>query len=150
MDISADTLKKFSGRRVAFIENMGLETIEARPGYVKLKAPLKGNENHIGIMYAGALFTLAEVPGGTLFSTSFDVTKYYPIVKEMSIRFRRPAATDITLEMTMSEDEVDRIQTEAEANGKADYVLEGELKDESGDVVALSKGVYQIRAIAGE
>ncbi|MEE9516948.1 MAG: YiiD C-terminal domain-containing protein [Candidatus Adiutricales bacterium] len=150
MDISADTLKKFSGRRVAFIENMGLETIEARPGYVKLKAPLKGNENHIGIMYAGALFTLAEVPGGTLFSTSFDVTKYYPIVKEMSIRFRRPAATDITLEMTMSEDEVDRIQTEAEANGKADYVLEGELKDESGEVVALSKGVYQIRAIAGE
>jgi acyl-coenzyme A thioesterase PaaI-like protein len=150
MDISADTLKKFSGRRVAFIENMGLETIEARPGYVKLKAPLKGNENHIGIMYAGALFTLAEVPGGTLFSTSFDVTKYYPIVKEMSIRFRRPAATDITLEMTMSEDEVDRIQTEAEVNGKADYVLEGELKDESGEVVALSKGVYQIRAIAGE
>jgi acyl-coenzyme A thioesterase PaaI-like protein len=150
MDISADTLKKFSGRRVAFIENMGLETIEARPGYVKLKAPLKGNENHIGIMYAGALFTLAEVPGGTLFSTSFDVTKYYPIVKEMSIRFRRPAATDITLEMTMSEDEVDRIQTEAEVNGKADYVLEGELKDESGEVVALSKGVYQIRAIAGK
>jgi acyl-coenzyme A thioesterase PaaI-like protein len=150
MDISADTLKKFSGRRVAFIENMGLETIEARPGYVKLKAPLKGNENHIGIMYAGALFTLAEVPGGTLFSTSFDVTKYYPIVKEMSIRFRRPAATDITLEITMSEDEVDRIQTEAEANGKADYVLEGELKDESGEVVALSKGVYQIRAIAAE
>ena len=149
MDISADTLKKFSGRRVAFIENMGLETIEARPGYVKLKAPLKGNENHIGIMYAGALFTLAEVPGGTLFSTSFDTAKYYPIVKEMSIRFRRPAATDITLEMTMSEDEVDRIQTEAEVNGKADYVLEGELKDESGEVVALSKGVYQIRAIAG-
>lgn len=120
MDISTDTLKKFSGRRVAFIENMGLKTIEARPGYVKLKAPLKGNENHIGIMYAGALFTMAEVP----------------------------AATAITLEMTMSEGEVDRIQTEAEANGKADYVLEGELKDDSGEVIALSKGVYQIRAIA--
>ena len=149
MDISADTLKKFSGRRVAFIDNMGLETVEARPGYVKLRAPLKGNENHIGIMYAGALFTLAEVPGGTLFATSFDVAKYYPIVKEMSIRFRRPAATDITLEMTMSEDEVNRIQAEAEANGKADYILEGELKDESGEVVALSKGVYQIRAIVG-
>jgi acyl-coenzyme A thioesterase PaaI-like protein len=148
MDISADTLKKFSGRRVAFIDNMGLETVEVRPRYAKLKAPLKGNENHIGIMYAGALFTLAEVPGGTLFSTSFDATKYYPIVKEMSIRFRRPATTDITLEMTMTEDEVNRIQAEAEANGKADYILEGELKDESGEVVALSKGVYQIRAIA--
>jgi acyl-coenzyme A thioesterase PaaI-like protein len=149
MDISADTLKSFSGKKVAFIERMGLETLEARAGYVKLKVPLQGNENHVGIMYAGALFTLAEVPGGALFTVSFDVTRFYPIVKEMSIRFRRPALTDVTIEMKMSDAEVQRIQAEAEEKGKADYVLEGEIKDESGEVVALSKGVYQIRAVAG-
>ncbi|MBW1644050.1 MAG: YiiD C-terminal domain-containing protein, partial [Deltaproteobacteria bacterium] len=116
---------------------------------VKLKAPLSSNENHVGIMYAGALFTLAEVPGGSLFYTSFDPTKYYPIVKDMYIRFRRPAATDVTIEMRMSEEEVDRVQAEADKNGKADFILEGEIKDETGEVVALSKGTYQIRAVAG-
>lgn len=148
MKISADTIRKFSGKTIAFVERMGLEVVESRPGYVKLKTPLKGNENHVGIMYAGALFTLAEMPGGALFTTSFDVSRYYPIVKELSIRFRRPATTDATIEMTMSKDEVERIQAEADEKGKADYILEGEIKDESGEVVALSKGVYQIRAIA--
>ncbi len=147
MEISAETVKKFLGKKVAFIERMGLEVLESKPRYVKLMAPLKGNENHIGIMYAGALFTLAEVPGGALFATSFDVTKYYPIVKDLSIRFRRPATTDVTIEMTMSQEEVERIQAEADEKGKADYVLEGELKDASGEVVALSKGTYQIRAV---
>jgi len=146
MDISTETLKKHKGQRVAFLENMGLKFLEARPGYVKLKAPLAGNENHIGIMYAGALFTLAEVPGGVLFNTSFDTARFYPIVKEMSIRFRRPAMTDISIEMTMSREEVERIQAEAVAKGKADFVLDGELKDESGEVVAVSRGVYQIRS----
>jgi thioesterase domain-containing protein len=149
MEISADELKKFSEQKVAFVERMGLEMIESKKGYVKLKAPLSSNENHVGIMYAGALFTLAEVPGGSLFYTSFDPTKYYPIVKDMYIRFRRPAATDVTIEMRMSEDEVDRIQAEADKNGKADFILEGEIKDETGEVVALSKGTYQIRAVAG-
>jgi len=149
MEISADTVKKFLGKKVAFIERMGLKVLESKPRYVKLMAPLKGNENHIGIMYAGALFTLAEVPGGALFATSFDVTKYYPIVKELSIRFRRPATTDVTIAMTMSQEEIARIQAEADERGKADYILEGEIKDASGEVVALSKGIYQIRAVAG-
>ena len=149
MEISADELKKFSGQKVAFIERMGLEMIESKKGYVKLKAPLSGNENHVGIMYAGALFTLAEVPGGSLFHTSFDPTKYYPIVKDMYIRFRRPAVSDVTIEMRMSEEEANRIQVEADKNGKADFILEGEIKDETGEIVALSKGTYQIRAVAG-
>ncbi|MBW1709363.1 MAG: PaaI family thioesterase [Deltaproteobacteria bacterium] len=149
MKISADTLKKFSEKKVAFIERMGLGVVESKPRYVKLKAPLEGNENHIGIMYAGALFTLAEVPGGALFATSFDTSKYYPIVKELSIRFRRPATTDVTIEMEMTTEEIERIQAQADENGKADYILEGEIKDASGEVVALSKGIYQIRAVAG-
>jgi thioesterase domain-containing protein len=149
MEISAEELKKFSEQKVAFVERMGLEMIESKKGYVKLKAPLSGNENHVGIMYAGALFTLAEVPGGSLFYTSFDPTKYYPIVKDMYIRFRRPAASDVTIEIRMSDEEAKRIQAEADQNGKADFILEGEIKDETGEIVALSKGTYQIRAVAG-
>jgi acyl-coenzyme A thioesterase PaaI-like protein len=110
--------------------------------------PLKGNENHIGIMYAGALFTLAEVPGGALYLTTFDTSRYYPIVKEMNIRFRRPAATDITVELSISENRVKAIQKEAAENGKAEYTLETELKDTEGTVVALGKGVYQLRPMA--
>ena len=101
-------------------------------------------------MYAGALFTLAEVPGGSIFYSLFDGAKYYPVVKDMYIRFRRPATTDVTIEMMMTEVEATRIMAEADENGKADFILEGEMQDASGEVVALSKGTYQIRPFTGQ
>ena len=53
--------------------------------------PLKPNKNHIGTMYAGALFTLAEMPGGVLFLSSFDNKAFFPIVKELTMKFVKQA-----------------------------------------------------------
>ena len=147
MKLSPEIIKQFIEKPFAFVENMGLKALELEPFRVKLAAPLKGNENHIGSMYAGALFTLAEIPGGALYLTSFDTDRFYPVIKEMNIRFRRPAQTEATIEITMSEEEVEKVQAEAGENGKADYVLEGEIKDESGEVVTISRGIYQLRTI---
>ncbi len=147
MEISPEMMKEMVETKVAFLERMGLKALEMQPRHVKLMAPLKGNESHIGTVYAGALFTLAEVPGGALFLTSFDISKYYPIVKEVTIRFVRLAKTDVTVELGMSQEEVNRIQAEADDKGKADFTLECEVKDTSGEVVAVSKGLYQIRVI---
>ena len=146
MDLTPETLKQFIEKPFAFVERIGLKALELKPYYVKLAAPIAGNENHIGGMYAGALFTLAEIPGGALFLTTFDVSKFYPIIKEMTIRFVAPAKTDVTIEMYLSKEEASHIEAEARENGRADYVLEGEVKDASGVVVAVSKGLYQLRA----
>lgn len=145
MELPQETIRALVERQIPFVERSGLKVIELQRGKVRLTMPLTGNENHIGTMYAGALFTLAEIPGGALFLTTFDVSRFYPVIKEMSVRFRRPARTEITVEIGLSEEDARRIQQEAEAHGKADYVLEGELKDAHGEVVALSRGVYQIR-----
>ena len=147
MILSPELIKELIETKVAFVERMGLRAVEMRPNYAKLAAPLQGNENHIGGMYAGALFTLAEMPGGALFLTTFDATKYYPIVKEMTVQFRRPARSDCTVEVSISESEAERIREEADKNGKAEFILEAEIKDQSGEVVARSKGIYQLRAI---
>jgi acyl-coenzyme A thioesterase PaaI-like protein len=146
MDFKPETLKQFIEKPFAFVERMGLKALELKPGYVKLTAPIAGNENHIGGMYAGALFTLAEIPGGALYLTTFDVSNFYPIIKEMTIRFVAPAKTDVTIEMNLPKAEASHIEADARENGKADYVLEGEVKDASGVVVAVSKGLYQLRA----
>jgi acyl-coenzyme A thioesterase PaaI-like protein len=138
-------IKKAVETGIPFCKRTGVELVECETGYVKMKIPFEPNINHVGIMYAGALFTLAEVPGGALFMTAFDGKKYYPIVKDMKIRFRRPAKTDITVEVRMSAERVAEIQAEAEEKGKADYSWNCELKDESGEVVALTENLYQIR-----
>jgi len=79
--------------------------------------------------------------------TTFDVSRFYPVIKEMTIRFIKPVKTDVTIRMVMSVSEAKRIVSEAEKNGKAEYVLEGEIKDTNEEVVAVSRGIYQVRII---
>lgn len=142
-----ETMRKASENTFPFVSRCGVKVLELERGYCKMLMPYDLNINHVGTMYAGALFTLAELPGGVVYTTSFDVRKFYPIVKDMSIRFRRPAKTDITVEVRISEEEIARIEAETEANGKCDYVWDVELKDASGEVVALAHNVYQLRKI---
>ena len=146
MTLSLDMMKEMVETKVAFIQRTGVKALILKPRHIKLWAPFEGNESHIGTVYAGALFTLGEVPGGALYLTSFDITKYYPIVKEMTIQYVRPAKTAITIEITMDAEEVDRIQTETDVNGKSEFILEGEIKDEKNEVVAKTKAIYQLRA----
>ena len=145
MPLPTELVRRLTEEQIAFVKRSGLKAEVLEPGHVRLCMPLAGNENHIGSMYAGALFTLAEIPGGALFLTSFDVQRFYPLIKEMNLRFRRPATSDITVEARLSDEEITRIQAEAEQNGKADYHLELQLCDASGEVVAQTRALYQLR-----
>lgn len=130
---------------IPFLGHTGVVVEHAERGFVRLRMPFEPNVNHVGMMYAGALFTLAEVPGGTIWITTFDPRRVYPVVKNVDIRFRRPAMTDVTVEVRMSEAEAARIDAEVDATGKADYGWECELVDGNGEVVAVSRNEYQMR-----
>ena len=142
-----ERIKTHADRAFPFVERCGVETLEVDRGYCRMRMPLAPNHNHVGTMYAGALYTLAELPGGVIYMTSFDTSRFYPIVKDMQIRFRRPATTDIEVEVRISEEEVQRVQAEAEANGKCDFAWDTELKDSHGEVVATTRNLYQLRRI---
>ena len=146
MSMPIELVRQLTEEQIAFVKRSGLKADVLEPGHVRLRMPLEGNQNHIGTLYAGALFTLAEMPGGALFLTSFDSRRFYPVVKEMNLRFRRPAKGDITVDARLGAEEIARIQREAETNGKADYWLELQLLDTDGEVVAESRGLYQMRA----
>ncbi len=143
--LSPEDAKAFIEKPFAFVERIGLRALVMEPRRVKLGLPLAGNANHIGSIYAGALFTVAELPGGALFLTSFDVERFYPVLKAMNIRFRRPALTDVTVEASLPEAEAARIAAEADANGKAEFILKTEIRDADDQVVAETEGVYQLR-----
>lgn len=145
MPLPAELARQLTEEQIAFVKRSGLKAETLEPGFVRLCMPLAGNQNHIGSMYAGALFTLAEIPGGALFLTSFDVQRFYPLIKEMNLRFRRPATGDIHVEARLSDEEIERLQHEATLHGKAEFLLELRLTDASGECVAESRGCYQLR-----
>lgn len=145
MTMPIELVRQLTEEQIAFVQRSGLKADVLEVGHVRLRMPLAGNQNHIGSMYAGALFTLAEIPGGALFLTSFDTQRFYPIVKEMNLRFRRPATGDIHVEASLSKAQIEQLQKQATEEGKAEYVLELQLTDDSGEVVAQSRGLYQLR-----
>lgn len=132
MPLPTELARHLTEEKIAFVQRSGLRAEVLEPGYVRLRMPGAGNENHIGSMYAGALFTLAEIPGGALFLTSFDSARFYPIVKEMTLRFRRPAKGDIRVEARLDAERIRQLETEAGERGKAEYSLELQLTDEQG------------------
>lgn len=141
-----DVIRRLTEEQIAFVRRCGLKAEVLERGHVTLRMPLAGNENHVGSMYAGALFTLAELPGGVLALTSFDSQRFYPIVKEASLRYRRPAASDVRVSARLDEDEQQRIAAEAARDSKAEYTLALQLCDLQGEVVAESRAVYQLRS----
>jgi acyl-coenzyme A thioesterase PaaI-like protein len=146
MDIESAT--RIAETSIKFVANSGLRVVELRRGYCKCVMPLKGNENHIGTMYAGALFTLADIPVGALFLASFDTAEYYAVVKGLNLTFLKPARTDITTEFSIDETVISTLASAAERLGKADFVLEADLVGDSGEVVAKARGLFHIRKIA--
>ncbi|CRK62059.1 hypothetical protein [Alloactinosynnema sp. L-07] len=128
--------------------SMGITADVLEPGRAECVVPIDGNGNHLGTMYAGALFTVAEVLGGAICLPSFDLTRFYPVVKDVKIDFRKPARTDIRSVATLDPDTIARVAAEAAAHGKSTFVLEAELTDTDGVVVATTTGTYQLRAQA--
>jgi thioesterase domain-containing protein len=145
-----EEVNRLIAQTVPVVARSGVKVDAIRRGYVKMSAPLEGNENHIGIMYAGTLFTLAEAPGGVLFFSCFDAGRFVPIVREMNIRFLRKVATSAYIELSLSDEEIDRIRQEAEEKGKADFILESEVRDQNDEVVAVCRGIYGVRKLKNQ
>lgn len=141
---SLKLLTRYVGKAIPFATRNGFEVIDYRPGYIKTRIPLKPNKNHFNAMYAGALFTVAELPGGILSLLNFDA-QFYPILTEITMRYLKPAQSDVTVEFFLPKETLERIHEEARAQGKSLFSLEGEIKDNNGVVVATSTAHYQVR-----
>ena len=59
----------------------------------------------------------------------------------------RQAVAEVTAEPPCGDDdELSRIETEAAQRGKADFTLDAVVSDEAGQTVAVTHGLYQLRA----
>ncbi|MBO9520796.1 MAG: YiiD C-terminal domain-containing protein [Nocardioidaceae bacterium] len=130
---------------VPILGAMGIEVVESVPGRAAALLPTGPNVNHFGVSYAGSLFSVAEMLGGLLGSSSFDVPGAVPIVKRLEIDFLKPATTAVTARTTLSEDEIARVQREATETGRGVFELVTEVVDQNGVVVARTRGDYQLR-----
>lgn len=126
--------------RIPAMYRLGIRIVELREGSVAGPAPFAGNLNYRNSMYAGTLFGLGEALGAGVFISSFDLSRFTATVKDVQIRYRRPAKTDVRAEASLDASATARIKREAEEAGKTEFVLDAELTDTEGTVVAVTQG----------
>ena len=142
-----DMMNGALGSTIPIAHKMGVKVVEARPGFAATTVPAEGNGNHFGVIYAGVLFTVAEVLGGIIPLITFDTTKYFPLVKNLDIQFVAMAKSDVRAEASLDDEAIARIEAEAAERGKPDFTLEAVGTAADGKTVATTRGLYQLRAI---
>lgn len=140
---------EFVHQAVPAIGRLGVVVEEISPGSVVLRVPIAGNANHLGTMYAGALFALAELPGGLLPLAALEPGRYTPIVTSMEVQFVAAARTDVTLSARMEQSELTEIARQVDADGRAEFTLDLHGEDANGRTVITSRAHYQLRPNRG-
>jgi hypothetical protein len=93
-------------------------------------------------MYAGILFSLAEASGGYLAASSFDSSMLVCIAEDISIRYIKPAISDIIVEVTLPEADIARIEEAVALHGKAPLDFKCHLLYTQGEIVAITNNKY--------
>ncbi len=135
-------------KMIPILEQMGMSIENATRDSITTKVPFNSNTtNHVGTIYAGVLFSLAEFTGVPLMYPKMGMDGFMYLMKDMSIRYRRPATTDLTVTAFFSDENEAFCKAGLEKDGKVDFLIEMEIKDTTGEVVALTKNLYHLRKI---
>ncbi len=124
------------------LKNMDLRILEKTPNILRVAMPLQGNKNHLGGVYAGAIFSLVEFPFGMLCVSKFGMHEIVPVVGEVTIRFLAPANSELVVELMVSDEEWNEIERETKLHGKYKVVKELVVRDAHGKVNTIAKATY--------
>lgn len=124
---------------------LDIEILEAESGHAVGLMPLAGNENHLGTMYAGSLFVLAEITAGALAMATIDFDRLVPIVRDMNISYHAPARTPVRAYADLRAEVLRAAEASVEQTGRAVIELAIHLRDEESTLVATARGSFDVR-----
>lgn len=102
------------------------------------------NSNYVGTHYGGSLYSMTD-PFYMLMLIENLGRDYVVWDKSASIRFRRPGRGRVTAMFRLSEEQLADIRQQMQAAEKIEPTFTVEVKDESGEVVAVVDKVVQVR-----
>lgn len=138
--------------KIPYLNAAGIVPEVVEKGHVRFVLPVQPTHmNHVGIVYAGSFFVLAESAGATLiFSAYAEKKNYVPIIANMSIDYHKPSKTDLVVDMTMSEEEAAERIRPIDERGRGRYPLDVPVCDAEGNLCATAHITYYLFADAAK
>ena len=144
--MDASDVQSLIEEKVPVADFLGLEVEVVEPGHARLRMPFGPPiKNHLDIVYAGAIFSLAEIAGGVAMLSAFEQDSCTVLARRMEIDYVRPSRSDLLCEVTVPDSKVAENRAAVQAEGKADVTLSIEVQDERGRVVARVSAFYYLR-----
>ena len=144
--LTTDAVERVLHTTVPMLGAMGMVVLDVTPGRVRTRLPfLAANGNHIGTVYAGVLFSFLEATGGALVLVSLDVSRWIPVIVEGTIRYARPVKGPIEADLSLSDEERDRVHGMLEADPTSRWTLPAAAVDGEGRVACDADLVYRFR-----
>jgi uncharacterized protein (TIGR00369 family) len=132
---------------IPFVKKTGVLVEELSATKVKLKLPHDpSNLNPMGILHAGATFTLAETAAAALGLMALGQGVMF-LGKRVDIQFKRPGKGDVTAKAQLTPVEAQRILDGAQRDGKIDAPVTVDVVDAGGEPVALAVVTLSVRRL---
>ncbi len=131
--------------QIPFTVDMGVVVERASKSEVCMTlSDKKSNQNMVGIVHAGALYTFGETVAGI--AAGFDtLDKAFPLARNGNIEYKRPARGDIRARATVPTTESDRVAAELDRDGRSELDVTVSLEDMQGEQVAVMNVHYSFR-----
>ncbi len=144
--MAAKTRENFSIYR-----NAGLEILQADEIF-KVRVVLgPETENHVKMMHAAYLFAGGEFLGGLVPMRHLAKPEtFQPVVRDLKIEFKAPAMSSITAETVFTQSQADAMNAALDKDGRFDFTLVADIKDENQSLVAQTTANYAIRNFLGK
>jgi acyl-coenzyme A thioesterase PaaI-like protein len=137
----AETLEQ-----IPYTLGMGIVIEHKTNGEVEMTLPdSTGNQNMVGIVHAGALYTFGETVAGI--AAGFDLLdKAFPLARKAQIRYLQPARGAIRGSARVAASDSQRVLDELTRDGRSELCVAVSLSDAKGEIVAELDVDYAFRA----
>lgn len=101
--------------------------------YVRMRLPFNHiHTNHVNSVYAGSLFVLAEVAGGSMFEVTLGTDKYMPVIYSASIRYKAPVMTEAIIDAMVTDEDVQALKASVAERGRGKVPFQLVITDTDG------------------
>lgn len=132
--------------KIPYVVWHDVRVVEESSGVVKLS--LCGREdiaNYIGILHAGATYTLAETAAGSVANNVIEGNIAFVLLRDANIRYTRRADGEITATATVGAKAASATQAGFAEHARADIAVDVDVTDGDGETVFTGSFTYALR-----
>jgi uncharacterized protein (TIGR00369 family) len=143
--MDAAAVKNLVEQLIPYVKKTGVLVDELSPTKVRLSLPFEpSNLNPMGILHAGATFTLAETTAAALCVMALGQHAMF-LGKRVDIAFKRPGKGDVSATAQLTPLDAQRILDGVKRDGKIDAPITVDVVDGAGEPVATATVTMSVR-----